>query len=143
MNRDTKSPQSPKGAHYFQHFPKNFLRPYGLADPEIKKDVFKRASPLNCEWLTCPKVGLSEFADTITKNFSFLTECNLQFIRQSKFTPIEEKLRGFLSVLQQFNTLKTAENPTGEDVKKFLKFMLQTTRKSTHSSHKRSRLVER
>ena len=75
MNQETKSPQSTKGVHYFQHFLKNFQQTYGLANPEVKvEDVFKQERPLNCEWLTRPKLGLREFADTITKNFSFLTE---------------------------------------------------------------------
>ncbi|XP_028417942.1 uncharacterized protein LOC114542636 [Dendronephthya gigantea] len=126
MSQESKSPQNPKGVQFFHHFPKNFLKPYGLAEENIpERDIFKRTGPLNCEWLTRPKVGLSEFADTIGKNFSFLTESDSQFIRKSKFAPIEEKMRTFLSLLEKFNVLKTTENPSGEDIKDFLKFMLQ------------------
>ena len=121
-----KSPQTPKAVHYFQHFPSNFLRPYGLADQQPPEEkIFRRIAPLNCEWLTRPKVAASEFADTVQTNLSFLSQSDSKFIRRSKFSAIEQNMHPFLSVLQKFNTLKSEEKPTADDVKNFLKNMLE------------------
>lgn len=121
-----KSPQTPKAVHYFQHFPSNFLRPYGLADEQPPEEkIFRRVAPLNCEWLTRPKVAISEFADTITSNMTLLSESTSQFLRKSKFSMMQENLSSFLQTLEKFNTMKSQDKPNAGDVKNFLKGILE------------------
>ena len=77
---EAKSPNTPKAVHFFQHFPSNFLKPYGLADPQPPEStILRRIAPMNCEWLGRPQVAASEFAETIKGNLDILSESNSQF----------------------------------------------------------------
>ena len=73
-------PMTPEkgGVGYFQQFPKNFLRPYGEVDPApTEAVVFKRTQPFSCEWLTRPKIAMSELAETIRKEFGIALDKTL------------------------------------------------------------------
>lgn len=120
-----KSSQTPVAVNYFHHFPSNFLRPYGLAEEQPQEDkVFRRIAPLNCEWLTRPKVGASEFSDTIQSNLQLLTETNTEFIVKSKFEALQQNLSSFLNTLKKLNSRNSADAADADDVKNFLKVML-------------------
>ena len=57
-------------SYIYKLFPKDFLRPYGEASEKFSATVFKKKlKPWSCELLRRPGVGVSQFADTITKNF--------------------------------------------------------------------------
>ena len=68
------------GVNYYQHFRKDFIRPYGLTHGE---DSFKdttlanRLKTFNCEFLLRPNVGISEFSETVLENAKYIKE-NLQ-----------------------------------------------------------------
>lgn len=58
--------QTSPGPRYFNHYPTNFLKPYGLVDdPPQKGMICRRIHPISCEWLKGPKVAMSEFSETI------------------------------------------------------------------------------
>ena len=51
---------------YFEHFFKNFLRPYGKASESINDDMMeKRFTTFNCEFLNRPGYTFSEFAESL------------------------------------------------------------------------------
>ena len=127
MYKDTKkSPSTPKAVNYFHHFPTNFLRPYGLADekPDDGK-IQRRIAPLNCEWLTRPKIATSEFADTLNSNLQMLSTSESKFVQNNRFLKMQQRMELFLNALRKFNTLKTDENPGAADVKTLMKSILE------------------
>jgi hypothetical protein len=84
---------SPKAVHYFQHFPSNFLRPYGPAHSQpAEATLMRRIVPLNCEWLLRPKVAASEFAQTIDENLDMLTKSESKFIKPRHFKSMQTTL---------------------------------------------------
>ena len=54
------SPRSP-GVGFFNHFPRQRLRPYGKIKEATPDDT------INCEYLCRPSVALSELADSVIK----------------------------------------------------------------------------
>ena len=121
-----KSTDKPKAVTYFNHFPNNFLKPYGLADNSPPEDtVFKRLSPMNCEWLLRPKIAASEFAHTIEENLNYLASTKSPILKSNKFILLQQKLQEFIPVLEKLNTkTNTKGDATAEDVKTFLKTMI-------------------
>ena len=62
----SKTPLSPSnGIGFFDHFPKNFIRPYGGTEEQITEEsVNKRVRFYNCEMLKRPTIAMSELAQT-------------------------------------------------------------------------------
>ena len=122
--KNPSTPESPKGVDFFNHFPTNFLRPYSVADPRPDENtVFRRINPKCCEWLTRPKIAMSEFASTMTENLELLAKNKHVAVKRQKFLAMQEKLAPFLASLQALNT-KTEDQPTSSDVKQVLRTML-------------------
>ena len=120
-----KASGTPKAVHYFQHFPSNFLRPYGLADSGPSEEtIFRRVAPLNCEWLLRPRVAASEFADTITQNLNYLSENNNEIIQKESFKQIKNNLTPFLASLQRLNTQTDNGPAKPSDIKQMMKTLL-------------------
>ena len=67
-----------KGVKYFYHFRREFLPPYGIAHNEQsfsdEKMKARIIGAINCEFITQPWIGVSEFADTMLSNAKFLEE---------------------------------------------------------------------
>ena len=120
-----KSPDTAKAVHYFQHFPSNFLRPYGLADSRpTEHTIFHRVAPLNCEWLLRPRVAASEFADTMEQNLKYLAENDSSIVKNDAFQDIETTLLPFISSLKKLNTTNDEGPATPSDVKQLIKTMV-------------------
>ena len=82
-----------KGVGYFQHFPKNFLKPYGRAESfQADAIALSRLCPEGCEWLRRPHVATSELCSTITENIPLLQEDSLLLGKN--------KIRSFISNIQ-------------------------------------------
>ena len=102
---------TPSGVLFYNHFPSNFLRPYGVADSQPHdKTILKRVNPKNCKWLICPQVGISKFAATINENMEFLATADNALIHMEKFSEMQQMLSGFLKCLHRLNT-RNMENP--------------------------------
>jgi len=82
---------------YFNHFPKDFLRPYGPATEDgatTKEMIHKRLRTMNCEWLCRPSVAASELSDSISHNSQVLSSLQI-FHRGAKyFATMDKKLEG-------------------------------------------------
>lgn len=110
-----KSPEK-KAVSYFNHFPSNFLKPYGKANlPPDEETIQRRINPVSCEWFLRPKVAMSEFSATVTENLLLLKDENFQLIRSSKFNHIYDSMQPFLNALNKLNT-KSDEPSSQEDV---------------------------
>jgi len=67
------SPRSAPGVSFFNHFPRQRLRPYGeIKEPTADSMMVEKANTINCEYLSRPSVALSELADTVTSNRDML-----------------------------------------------------------------------
>jgi len=77
---DTMSHSSPTewnasqpGINIFHHFPKEFVRPYGLATIDrvtgTSDHIKERITSDNTEWLLRPGIAMSEYHETITMNW--------------------------------------------------------------------------
>ena len=62
--------------------------------------MVEKASRLNCEYVICPSVRLSEMADTVTSNLQTLRE-NLRSLDETKILTEVEKMN---EVTKMFNT---------------------------------------
>ena len=65
---------------YFNHFRKDFIRPYGLAHDAQSFDEAtptRRLNNFNCGFFTRPHVAISEFAETFSANLTYM-EQNLE-----------------------------------------------------------------
>ena len=60
---------------YFEHFFKNFLRPYGKASESITDDMMeKRLTTFNCEFLNRLGYAFSEFAESLPMAWANIKE---------------------------------------------------------------------
>lgn len=89
---------------YYNHFRKDFLRPYGLAHEESSFDdatITRRLNSYNCEFYLRPQVAISEFAETVQQNLHYIRD-NAEILDQraiSAFITKTEKLEPYLAIL--------------------------------------------
>ena len=60
---------------YYQHFRKDFIRSYGLADNnKTFQDgtLARRLKSINCEFMVHPHIAISELSETMTENWKYL-----------------------------------------------------------------------
>ena len=69
----SKTPLSPSnGIGFFDHFPKNFIRPYGGTEELITEDSVNRVRFYNCEMLKRRRIAMSELAQTTKETINCL-----------------------------------------------------------------------
>ena len=74
------SPKNVAKVHFSQHFPKDFLRPYGNATERTvaaDADFKRKLQPFTCEWLCRPSVAASELAATMDENLEKFNDVKL------------------------------------------------------------------
>ena len=62
---------------YFNHFRKDFIRPYGLVHHAQIFDAVtlsQRLNNFNCEFFIRPQIAISEFAETLSANLKYIEE---------------------------------------------------------------------
>ena len=65
------------GVGYYQHFRKDFIRPYGLAhNNHTFQDatLARRLKSINCKFMVRPHIAMSELSETMTKNWKYIGE---------------------------------------------------------------------
>ena len=61
--------------HWYNQFPKQFLRPYGKIDAPLQSKLIKeKLKPQNSEWFQRPKVATSEIAERFLENLEFVQQ---------------------------------------------------------------------
>ena len=89
---------------YYNHFRKDFQRPYCLAHDQTSFDaatISRRLNNYNCEFHLRPQIGISEFAETVQQNFHCLRD-NIEILDQRSISPFAqktEKIEPYLVVL--------------------------------------------
>ena len=121
-----QSPEKAKGVPYFNHFPSNFLSPYGrVLNMPTEAQFDARANPKSCEWLLRPDIAVSEFSATMTQNLQLLMDANIPFLRKKKMEPAFQEIQAYLPSLSNLNSKnEERQEPTSEDVNNLLKFVL-------------------
>ncbi|KAJ7359019.1 hypothetical protein OS493_019926 [Desmophyllum pertusum] len=118
-----------RGVNFFKQFTRNFICPYGEADSASEAStVLKWIKPFKCEWLTRPKVAVSELSDSVIKNVRLLQlymkeeECVLQ----PDF--IQHTLSGLSPLMTSLEKLHKDAllAPTKADVVRCLKFLYES-----------------
>ena len=117
------TPSKGKGVGYFNHYPKNFLRPYGVADDAPSADtIFKRTNAINCEMLSRPCIHFSEISETISENVAVVGESH---ILSKKTHAHLDKVRELATTLSKFS-LKTDDSaPSKNDAKNMLRAFIE------------------
>ena len=92
------------GVSYYNHFRKDFIRPYGLAHDEQSYDdatLTRRLNNWNCEFFNRPQIAISEFAETLLANFKYLQD-NKEILDQKSFSAFikkGQKIEEYLKIL--------------------------------------------
>ena len=114
--------QSPRttGVSYFNHFPRQCLRPYGeISQATPDNQMLDKATVINCEYLVRPKVALSELAETVSANQAHL-EAELHALNMG--TTIAA-LAEFEKLVAPFNT-RSGTGVTAKHVHSLLKYSI-------------------
>ena len=93
------------GVNYYQHFHKDFIRPYGLAHTEksfVDSTLAKRLETINCEFMLRPHIGVSEFMKTVTENCKYITG-NLEIFDVEAIKKFLHKVESIMESLQIVN----------------------------------------
>ena len=99
---------------YFNHFRKDFIRPYGLAHDDNSFDsatLSRRLNNFNCEFYLRPQVAISEFAETIIKNVQYIEE-NANILDPKSiqgFVKKAKKIEKYLAVLDTKQSEETGK----------------------------------
>ena len=118
------TPTSPGGTKFFNHFPSNFLRPYGLAGAAPDHETLqRRINPVCCEWLKRPHIAMSEFAATIVENFNFLATNGSTFVNNDSINEKMQTSEQFLQALGNLNTKNPQASPQPEHVRTVMETM--------------------
>ena len=92
-----------KGVGYFNHFPKNFLKPYGRVEAYPPEQVaLSRLRPEDCEWLRRPHVATSELCSTVTENLEVPQKPSL-LLDDSKIMDFTKNLQPVAQLLAPFH----------------------------------------
>ena len=89
---------------YYQHFQKNFIRPYGLAlNDQTFQDatLATRLKSINCEFMVRSHIAMSEVSKTMTENWKYIGE-NIDIF---DIDVIKKFLAKVESVLQSFQVV--------------------------------------
>ena len=99
----SKTPLSPSnGIGFFDHFPKNFIKPYGGTEELIMEDsVNKRARFYNCEMLKRPRIAMSELAQTTKETINCLAQIRKPILPASSLQEIKKSVKPFNDALAQ------------------------------------------
>ena len=109
---DTPRKRKDSGAKFFNHFRKDFIRPYGLAHDQSSFDpatLSRRLNNINCEFFMRPQIAISEFAETVPVNLKYIEE-NLKILDKDfidAFIKKTKKTELYLSILDSNQKDKT------------------------------------
>ena len=93
------------GVNFYQHFRKDYVRPYGLTHAEDSfqdTTVANRLKSFNCEFLLRPNVGISEFSETVLENAKYIKE-NMEIFDAEAIQKFLRKTDGIMEHLQTVN----------------------------------------
>lgn len=121
------SPRTVPGVSFFNHFPRQRLRPYGeIKEPTPDGTMVEKANTINCEYTSRPSVALSELAETITSNKDMLREMLTSLDVHTVMTKLDE----LDDTVKMFNT--RVDLPVrSSDVHRLLKYAIDDENDTT------------
>ena len=99
---------------FFNHFRKDFIRPYGLAYDAMSFEdstLKQRLNNINCEFYLRPQIAISEFAETVYANLKYM-ENNYEILDPESikgFLKKTKKIEKYLAVLDSKQTGETGK----------------------------------
>ena len=108
---DTPRKREDSGVSFFNHFRKDFIRPYGLAHNENTFDpatLSRRLNNINCEFYLRPQIAISEFAETIPANLQYVEE-NINILDEESISAFIRKTRKIEPYLKILDSKKRDE----------------------------------
>jgi hypothetical protein len=104
-----------------------------VADAPTQGEILDKVKPVNCEWLLRPKIGVSEFAETVCSNLEILAETHSELVDVQKLKAVQTKMSGLIEVLKKLDNKCTDTGPaTPNDIKSMLKAIIGAD-EETHS----------
>lgn len=131
--KKAETPEKMSAVGYFNHFPPfSFLKPYGpVSDAPTEEEILNKIKPVNCEWLLRPKIGVSEFAQTVWSNLEILAKSDSELVNAENITALQGKMSGLIEVLKKLDTKCADAGPaTPNDVKFMLKAIIGADEKT-------------
>ena len=124
------SPRSVPGVGFFNHFPRQRLRPYGeIKEATPDSTMVEKANTINCEYLSRPSVAISELADTVSANKDLLRT----LLGSLDTHTIMDKVERLDETVKMFNT--RSDLPVqSSDVHKLLKYSIDDAHDNTDST---------
>lgn len=110
---------------YFKHFPHYFLRPYDAQLLYNQQEFLEKLSPKNCEWLTRPKVAVSEMAEALTKNWEIIQTSTI--FDDSVRSQLESIISPIMQNLINLDNKEKSTTPTEQDIYQVLHSSFQNT----------------
>lgn len=126
-NKQGYSPRTVPGVSFFNHFPRQRLRPYGeIKEATPDSTMVEKVNTINCEYLSRPSVALSELADTVTSNKDMLREMLLSLHIHTVLAKVDQLDKN----VKMFNTRVDipVKNP---DVHRLLKYAIDDENDTT------------
>ena len=122
--RDMSESRS-KGVGYFDHFPKNFLRPYGATtEPLEDSTIYRRLIPSCCEYLKRPKIAFSELAGTVSETIDTLETMEEPLLDSKELKRLKKSLKNVNESLSKLN-VKHNPVPNENEVKQTVRSLLE------------------
>ena len=112
----TSTPTKPTTSKvtYFRHFPHNFIRPYDGQLQYTEQEYLEKLSTVNCEWLSRPKIAMSECCGAIQDNMAILD--NNTVFNDTFMTTVKEVVDPCMASFVALNTKNKDNPPTHQDV---------------------------
>ena len=108
---DTRRKREDSGVSLFNHFRKDFIRPYGLAHNENTFDpatLSRRLNNINIEFYLRPQIAISEFAEIIPANLQYVEE-NINILDKESISAFIRKTRKIEPYLEILDSKKRDE----------------------------------
>ena len=123
----SKNPLSPSnGIGFFDHFPKNFIRPYGGTEELITEEsVNKRVRFYNCEMLKRPRIAMSELAQTTKETVECLAKIRKPILPASALKEIKTSLKPFNDALAPLRIKEGSSQANEKTVKAAVRLFLE------------------
>ena len=110
-----------KGVGYFDHFPKNFLCPYGATtEPLVDSTIYRRLIPSCCEYLKWPKITFSELAGTVSETIDMPETMKEPLLDRKELKRLKKSLR---NVNQSLSKLNIKHNPIPNSLEPVYEFV--------------------
>ena len=98
--------------NYYQHFRKDFIRPYGLAysaDAFDDTTLSRRLKTINCKFMLSPHVSISELSKTLTENWKYISD-NIEIVDVEAIKTFLQKVESVFKSLQVLNQKETTRS---------------------------------